>query len=111
MITDQYNSFHYEIIMLPKSISRGLIKRSSSIIQFSCTFSNHAVCLQTEYPELYKLVHPSDQTRYREQMMDVTTTVTWKCPNGEDHEWEMSISEVIHLFNRNKRHSNSRIGP
>ena len=91
--------------MLSKGISCELIKRSSRFLQFSRTLSNHAIHLQSEYPELYQLVHPSYQKICSEDGMEVTSTVSWKCPNGEDHEWEMSIGEAIRLFKRNKHHS------
>ena len=93
--------------MLSKSFNHGILKRSSFALQFRCFSTKNGICLQTEYPELYNMVHPSRQMECQEQTMDITSMISWKCPNGEDHEWEMSIREAIHLFGRNKRHSGS----
>lgn len=71
-------------------------------------FANTAqINLKREYPALFQLVHPRDQREVESADCDAKTVLSWKCPNKEDHEWEMSIQEAIHYYNRNIRHSSN----
>ena len=69
-------------------------------------FTNTAqINLKRDYPALFQLVHPRNQIEVESADCDAKTVLSWKCPNKEDHEWEMSIQEAIHIYNRNMKHS------
>ena len=50
-------------------------------------------CLETTHPELAKEWHPTENGDLtpRDVVAGSHRTVSWKCPKGDDHEWEAAI--------------------
>ena len=60
--------------------------------------------LYKDIPGVYALLHPSFQEEYGKRTISGDTVLLWKCPNGPDHEWKMTVSEVVSGYLHNQSH-------
>lgn len=63
-----------------------------------------AITLEKDFPGVYSLLHPAFQQEFGKRAIPASTVLLWKCPNGPDHEWKMSISEVVAGYLHNQSH-------
>ena len=62
------------------------------------------IILEKDFPGVYSLLHPAFQQEFGKRAIHGSTVLLWKCPNGPDHEWKMSVSEVVAGYLHNQSH-------